>query len=230
MSHVTCMNESCHTYEWVMCNAYEWVVSHTFFDGYCSTVQGWLDWFEVDLGFTECSFIQIDLCHVSRIWMSRVTHMNESFNAYESVMSHIHIRHVTHMNESCLTHTGGRAAKGRCPRKSRTQTAGAYVCAWARECVLVCLYVDVCVKKRESNANDRCVCVCERERLCVRVFVWMCVCEREKAKRKRQVSTYVRVRECVYLRETKRNTLYRNRVATVSKIDSIIGVFCKSAL
>ena len=25
---------------------------HTFFDGYCSTVQGLLDWFEVDLGFT----------------------------------------------------------------------------------------------------------------------------------------------------------------------------------
>ena len=28
----------------------------TFFDGYCSTVQGLLDWFEVDLGFTELSF------------------------------------------------------------------------------------------------------------------------------------------------------------------------------
>ena len=32
------------------------------FDGYCSTVQGLLDWFEVDLGFTKLSFIQIDLC------------------------------------------------------------------------------------------------------------------------------------------------------------------------
>ena len=31
-------------------------------DGYCSTVQGLLDWFEADLGFTELSFIQIDLC------------------------------------------------------------------------------------------------------------------------------------------------------------------------
>jgi len=30
-----------------------------FFDGYCSTVQGLLDWFEVDLGFTKLSFIQI---------------------------------------------------------------------------------------------------------------------------------------------------------------------------
>ena len=26
--------------------------SHSFFDGYCSTVQGLLDWFEVDLGLT----------------------------------------------------------------------------------------------------------------------------------------------------------------------------------
>ena len=34
----------------------------TFLDGYCSTVQGLLDWLEVDLGFTELLFIQIDLC------------------------------------------------------------------------------------------------------------------------------------------------------------------------
>jgi len=33
-----------------------------FLDGYCCTVQGLLDWFEVDLGFTELFFIQIDLC------------------------------------------------------------------------------------------------------------------------------------------------------------------------
>ena len=32
-----------------------------FLDGYCSTVQGLLDWFEVDLGFTELLFIQTDL-------------------------------------------------------------------------------------------------------------------------------------------------------------------------
>jgi len=33
-----------------------------FLDGYCSTVQGLLDWFEVDLGFAELLFIQIDSC------------------------------------------------------------------------------------------------------------------------------------------------------------------------
>ena len=37
-------------------------VQRAFLDGYCSTVQGLLDWFEVDLGFTELLFIQIDLC------------------------------------------------------------------------------------------------------------------------------------------------------------------------
>ena len=31
-----------------------------FVDGCCSTVQGLLDWFEVDFGFTELSFIQIE--------------------------------------------------------------------------------------------------------------------------------------------------------------------------
>jgi len=37
-------------------------LENPFLDGYCSTVQGLLDWFEVDLGFTELLFIQIDLC------------------------------------------------------------------------------------------------------------------------------------------------------------------------
>jgi len=32
------------------------------FDGCCSTVQGLLDWFEVDLGFPELVFNQIHLC------------------------------------------------------------------------------------------------------------------------------------------------------------------------
>jgi len=37
-------------------------VQCTFLDGYCSTVQGLLDWFEEDLGFTKLLFIQIDSC------------------------------------------------------------------------------------------------------------------------------------------------------------------------
>jgi DNA-directed RNA polymerase subunit N (RpoN/RPB10) len=47
---------------------------------------------------------------MSHIWMSLVTHMNESCHTYESVMSHIWMIHgtprmsyVTHKNESCYT-------------------------------------------------------------------------------------------------------------------------------
>ena len=40
--------------------------SHTFVDGYCSTVQGLLDWFEVDLGFTDLSSIRQCLFGKSR--------------------------------------------------------------------------------------------------------------------------------------------------------------------
>ena len=88
MSHVTHMNESCCTYEWVMlhirgmshvahmseschtmnesCRTYEWVMSH--------------------------------------LWMSYVTPMNESCHTYEWVMSHLWMSHVTPMNESCHTY------------------------------------------------------------------------------------------------------------------------------
>ena len=34
----------------------------TFRDGYCKHCTGFVDWFEVDLGFTELLFIQIGLC------------------------------------------------------------------------------------------------------------------------------------------------------------------------
>jgi len=44
-------------------------------------------------------------CHTyewvaAHTWMSRVTHMNESCHTYERVMSHIRMSHVTHTNES----------------------------------------------------------------------------------------------------------------------------------
>ena len=37
-------------------------------------------------------------------YLSCVTHINESCHTYEWVMSHIWMSHVTHMNESCHTH------------------------------------------------------------------------------------------------------------------------------
>jgi len=53
------VNQSC------MCFHVCWLIhmcGKTLLGGYCSTVQGLLDWFEVDLGFTELLFIQIELC------------------------------------------------------------------------------------------------------------------------------------------------------------------------
>jgi len=41
---------------------------------------------------------------MSRVWMSRVTHLNESCHAYACITSHVWMSHVTHMNESCYTH------------------------------------------------------------------------------------------------------------------------------
>ena len=46
----------------VGCSFHFCIAYYPFLDGYSSTVQSLLDWFEVDLGFTELLFIQIDLC------------------------------------------------------------------------------------------------------------------------------------------------------------------------
>jgi len=81
MSHVTHMNESCHTYEWVMSHIWMGHVTHT--NESCHT----------------------ESCHtyewvMSHIGMSRVTHRNESCHTYKRVMSHIGMSHVTQRNES----------------------------------------------------------------------------------------------------------------------------------
>ena len=115
MSHIARMNESCHTYEWVMTHTdqdcgmpinsrrahthththththagfiYEWVMSHIW------------------MGMSRARM------RMSHIWMSHVTymlhtwihhHMNESCHTYECVMSYIWIRHD--INESCHTY------------------------------------------------------------------------------------------------------------------------------
>jgi len=48
----------CTGYIIIMCFGHILMYCRSFLDGYCSTVQGLLDWFEVDLGFTELVFIQ----------------------------------------------------------------------------------------------------------------------------------------------------------------------------
>jgi len=110
------MNESCHTYEWVMshlwmshvthmnesCHTYEWVMSHLWMSHVKLMKESWYPYEWV----------------LSHVWMSHVTHMNESCHTYEWVMihmngschtyewvtSHIWMTHVTYMNESCHTY------------------------------------------------------------------------------------------------------------------------------
>jgi len=70
-------------------------------DGHCSTVQGLLDWFEVDLGFSELLFVSIchpicvtwfidrDMIHLSncKLWLD-LAHMIESWYTRKRVMVH----------------------------------------------------------------------------------------------------------------------------------------------
>ena len=60
------MNESCHTYEWVM--SHIWMSHVTHMNESCHTYE----WF---------------MSHVSHIWMIHVAHINESWHTYEWVMS-----------------------------------------------------------------------------------------------------------------------------------------------
>ena len=53
-------------------------------DGYCSTVQGLLDWFEVDLGFTELLFSQIDK---SRCGVATISRMLKNICLFAEYMS-----------------------------------------------------------------------------------------------------------------------------------------------
>jgi len=99
---ITHMNESYHTYEWVMSHiwmrpvthmnasrhTYEWVMSHI-----------WMG--RVTHMNESCQTYE---CVMSRIWRSHVTHMKESCHTYECVVSHIWMSHVEHMKESCHTY------------------------------------------------------------------------------------------------------------------------------
>jgi len=92
MSHVAHMNESCRTCECVMSHISIGHVTHV--NESCLT-QEWV-----------MSHIWIGHEHLRArlrcIWMKHVTHMNQSCHTHEWVMSHIWMSHVSHLNESVL--------------------------------------------------------------------------------------------------------------------------------
>ena len=126
MSHVTHMKEICHTHEWVI------VIDHMkskphlkasrHMHASCHTYESVMSWHTckwiVFLRPTSASLylrndslmcVSIICVHTQRmahIWMSHVTHMNESCLEYKWVISHTWLCHITRMNmkEVCHTH------------------------------------------------------------------------------------------------------------------------------
>jgi len=89
MSHGTHVDESRHKHRWVKLHIWAWVLSQTLMNESCGTPMN---------GYEEV---------MSRLWMSHVTHMNESCHnmwmshaTHEWVMSHLRMSHGTLMNGS----------------------------------------------------------------------------------------------------------------------------------
>jgi len=114
ISHVTHMNESCHTKHFddkiifslagKRNNLMESRVLHVEMDESCHTCR----WVLSHIWRSHVTHVE-ESCHtyewvMSHIWMSHATHMNESCHTYEWVMSHTWRSHVTHMDESCHTY------------------------------------------------------------------------------------------------------------------------------
>ena len=102
----------------------------TILDGYCSTVQRVLDWFEVDLGFTELSFIQIDLCVLQvLVFFSRVS------------LSSCPFLDILH----CLPRAVGVPLESALNLVSRMSVQSDGECVCVCECACVCMCACVCV-------------------------------------------------------------------------------------
>ena len=103
--HVTHMNESCHTYEWVMshiwmrhvihmnesCHTYEWIMSQVWKMrcAYTSVLRS-LPRHATDQRLYKSERVMSHLEHIpSNMWTSHVTHINKSRHTHERVMSHI---------------------------------------------------------------------------------------------------------------------------------------------
>jgi len=100
MCHITHMNESCHTHEWVM--------SHMQVEGS-----------DGELIRHKIVMLHIWMSHVTYDWvMSHVWHADERVRVS---VAHIH-DHITHMNESCHSYIVGRIRRRVNPPQDRHVT------------------------------------------------------------------------------------------------------------
>jgi len=95
-------------------------------------------------------------CVVPHVWMSHVTHMNESCHTYEWVMSHVWMSQDTQINESChthgrvmshvwMSHVTHRRGRTRAKKTLDCLLSCSKVCCSVLQCVAVCCSVLQCV-------------------------------------------------------------------------------------
>jgi len=160
-SHVTCINEWRHIYEWVM--SHVWMSHVTFTNESCHKYE-WV---------------------MSHVRMSHVTRTNESCHMYEWVMRHTWMSHVTYTNESCATHEEPGAglcclqttqpSKPHSPpnhtalRHTRVSTSCIYV-SLCLELVYICVSVSMYVSRPRVYM---CLYVLS---LCIYVSLCLCMC------------------------------------------------------
>jgi len=120
--HVTCVHESCHTYQWVMphvstshvthinesYHTYQWVMPHIWTSHWhvwhdsliCVT---WHERHELSCRLTRIFWNDVTDMTVWTCVVSCHTHINESCHIHQRVMQHISTSHITHCNT--LQHT-----------------------------------------------------------------------------------------------------------------------------
>jgi len=93
------MNESCHTYEWVISHIWMGHVTHI---NDSSHTYEWVT-FQLWIRFSATLLPPIhDRWVTLHIWMGHVTHMSVSCRTYEWITSHTYMSHITRTNESRL--------------------------------------------------------------------------------------------------------------------------------
>jgi len=154
--HVTHINASCHTYQWVILLI--WISHVTQLDASCHTYE----------------------CVLSNIPMRHFTDMNESCHTIRCVMSHISVSHVmSHAQVSWWSHTRIPTHAYTCSH-APTRTLHKWrlhimyffspfsfwfnICASVYMYVCMSVYVSVCL----------CVCIFIRWYVCVRMWVFFC--------------------------------------------------------